>query len=367
MEKVKISGYQLFVLVVLFEMGSAILLGLGSEVKQDAWIAILLGLFGGIIVFFIYYQLYKYYPDLPLTSYLQKIVGKWVGRLLGLLYIVYFMYVAARVLRDFGELLTTTIYNSTPLFIINTLMIVTIIYGVHKGFEVLARVGELYFIIIYLTAILGMLLIIFSGLIHLSNLAPILENGLNPVIKTGLTQIITFPFGEMIVITMVLPLINDKKKAKWVCLSGMVLAGINITITAVVNISVLGVDLYHRSPFPLLTTIGRIQIADFIERLDVLFMLYLVIGGFFKIAIFYYAALAGAVDVFQMKNQGKLVFPIGIIVLFASITIASNFAEFIKEGIAVTIYLSWPFQIIIPSILLTIAYFRNRKKQTSSL
>ncbi|WP_144549892.1 GerAB/ArcD/ProY family transporter [Bacillus sp. X1(2014)] len=365
MERAKISGFQLFVLIVLFEMGSALLLSPGSEAKQDAWIAILFGLVGGIIVFFIYYRLYMYYPDLPLTSYLQKIIGKWFGKVIGFLYIVYFIYIASRVLRDFGELLTTTIYNSTPLFVINTLMVVTIIYGIHKGFEVLARVCEIYFGIVYITAIFGMLLITFSGLIHLGNLTPILENGWKPVIKTFLKTTLTFPFGEMVVFTMLLPFLNDKKKAKLVCLGGMILAGINITITTVVNISVLGVGLFHRSTFPLLTTIGKIQIADFLERLDVLFMLYLIIGGFFKIAIFYYAAVAGAADIFEFKNQRKLVFPIGMIVLFGSITIASNFAEFIREGtVFVLIFLSWPFQIIIPSILLIIAFFRNRKKKT---
>ncbi|MFL6562592.1 MAG: GerAB/ArcD/ProY family transporter, partial [Bacillus sp. (in: firmicutes)] len=343
MEKAKISATQLFVLVVLFEMGSAILVGIASDAKQDAWIAILLGLTGGIMIFFIYYKLFLYYPDLPLTGYIQEIIGKWLGRLIGLLYIVYFIYLAARVLRDFGELLTTTIYNSTPLFVINSLMIITIIYGIHKGFEVLARVGELFFIIIYMTAILGMLLITFSGLIHLSNLKPILENGLTPVIKTFLRQTITFPFGEMVVFTMLLPFLNDKKKAKYVCVGGMLIAGINITITAVVNISVLGVDIFQRSTFPLLNTIGRIQIADFIERLDVLFMLYLIVGGFFKIAIFYYAAVAGAADIFQFKNQRELSYPIGMIVLFTSITVASNFGEFLKEGYdIVSISLNWP-------------------------
>jgi spore germination protein KB len=366
MEKAKISATQLFVLVVLFEMGSAILVGIASDAKQDAWIAVMLGLVGGLMIFLVYHRLYVYYPDLPLTSYVQKITGKWLGRFIGLLYIVYFMYLASRVLRDFGELLSTTIYNNTPLFVINTLMIITIIYAVHKGFEVIARVGELYFGVVYITAILGMLLIVFSGLIHLGNLKPILENGLKPVMKTFLTQTINFPFGEMVVFTMLLPFLRDKKKAKIVCLSGMILSGINITITVVVNISVLGVALFQRSTFPLLTTVGRIQIADFIERLDVLFMLYLIIGGFFKIAIYYYAAVAGAADIFQFSNQRKLGFPMGIIVLFASITIASNYSEHIKEGLVVVpLYLHWPFQIIIPSMLLIIAFFRNRNKKKS--
>ncbi|MBM7652948.1 GerAB/ArcD/ProY family transporter [Neobacillus cucumis] len=363
MESAKIKAYQLFVLVVLFEMGSAILVGLGAQAKQDAWIAIILGLGFGLGVFLIYYQLYKYYQDLPLTSYIQKITGKWIGRMIGIGYIIYFLYCASRVLRDFGELLTTTIYTTTPLIVINCLMIFTIIYGVHKGFEVIARVGELFFLIVYMMAVVGFGLIMFSGLIHLENLRPILENGLKPALKTALTETVNFPFGEMVVFTMLLPYLNDAKKAKWVCLGGMVLSGINITITAVINVAALGADLFARANFPLLSTISKIQLANFIERLDVLFMLYLVIGGFFKISIFFYAAVIGTADIFGFKNHRKLSFPMGALVLFSSITIASNYAEHIKEGLQIVpIFLHWPFQILIPSFLLMIAFFRNRGK-----
>ncbi|MCL6572386.1 MAG: spore germination protein [Bacillus sp. (in: Bacteria)] len=366
MEKAKIKASQLFILVVLFEMGSAILVGLGANAKQDAWIAILLGLAGGIVLFLVYYQLFMFYQDLPLTSYVQKITGKWIGRVLALLYIIYFIYIAARVLRDFGELLTTTIYTFTPLIVINSLMILTCIYAIHKGFEVIARVGELFFLFIYLMAIVGFVLIAVSGIIHFEYLQPVLENGFEPVFKTFLNQTLTFPFGEMVVFTMFLPFLNDHKKVKIACLGGMILAGVNITITVVINVATLGPELLGRANFPLLATIGKIQLADFIERLDVLFMVYLMIGGFFKISLFFYAAVAGAADLFNLKNQRKLSFPIGFIILIASISIASTYAEHIKEGLeVVTIYVHWPFQIIIPSSLLLIAFFRNRKKKTS--
>jgi spore germination protein KB len=367
MEKAKIKASQFFILVVLFEMGSAILVGLGSEAKQDAWLAILLGMAGGLGLFLVYYRLFLYYQDLPLTSYIPKIIGKWPGRIVGLLYIGYFMYCAARVLRDFGELLTTTIYTDTPLMVINFLMIITIIYAIHKGFEVIARVGELFFAIIYFMAIGGIMLILFTGLIHFDNLRPILENGWMPILKTFLGETLTFPFGEMVVFTMLLPFLNNPKKAKIVCIGGMLLSGLNVTITAMVNVATLGADLFVRSNFPLLTTIGKIQLANFIERLDVLFMLYLVIGGFFKISIYYYAALAGAADIFQLKNQRKLSFPMGFLILVSSITIASNYAEHIKEGLKIVpLILHWPFQIIMPCMLLGIAFFRNRKKNSSA-
>ncbi|MGG5254319.1 GerAB/ArcD/ProY family transporter [Neobacillus sp. SM06] len=367
MEKAKINATQLFVLVVLFEMGSSILVGVGASAKQDAWITILLGMIGGIALFHIYYFLYRYYPDVPPTTYVQKITGKWVGRILAFFYIVYFIYLASRVLRDFGELLTTTIYSNTPLFIVNTLMILAIIYGIRKGFEVLARVGELYFALVYLLAITGIVLVMVSGLFHFENLQPMLENGWRPILQATISQTLLFPFGEMVVFTMVLPFVNEQEKVKKVCIGGMILSGINITITIIINIAALGVDLYTRSPFPLLSTVSKIEVGGFIERLDVLFMLYLVVGGFFKITIFYYAAVAATADVFQFQDQRKLVFPIGLIILFTSMMIASNYAEHIKEGLTIVpIFLHWPFQIIFPTILLVIAYFRNRKKKAQT-
>ena len=364
MDTIKINSFQLFVLVFLFEMGSSIVVGIASGLKQDAWIAVLLGMAGGLLLFLVYHRLFSYYPDLPLTGYVQKITGKFIGSILGFLYIVYFLYCASRVMRDIGELLTTTIYTNTPLFILNALMVLTVIYAIHKGLEVLARVGELLFMMVYLMAIVGFLLVLFSGLLHLENLKPILENGIMPVIKKTLGETITFPFGEMIIFTMILPNLNEPKKAKLVCLSGIILSGINIIITTIINIAALGTDLIIRSPFPLLSTISKIDLMNFIERLDVFFMLYLVIGGFFKITLYFYAAVLGATELFKFKNTSKLTFPIGLIVLFASLTIASNYAEHIKEGLKIVpIYLHWPFQIIIPMMLLVIAFFRNRKKK----
>lgn len=48
----------------------------------------------------------------------------------------------------------------------------------------------------------------------------------------------------------------------------------------VINISILGVNLTERSQFPLLSTIQTIQVADFLERLDVYFMIALIVGDF---------------------------------------------------------------------------------------
>ncbi len=62
--------------------------------------------------------------------------------------LLFFIYIAARDLRDAGDLLITSVYDRTPLFAINALMIVAVVYVLHKGIEVLARTGEIYLVIL---------------------------------------------------------------------------------------------------------------------------------------------------------------------------------------------------------------------------
>jgi spore germination protein KB len=360
-EKAKISSYQLFVLILLFELGSALLFPLATETKQDAWIAVLLGMLGGFVLFLVYHCLYCFYPDMLPTEYTQKIIGKFLGRSLSFLYILYFTYLAARVLRDFGELLVTFAYPDTPLFIINALLTLAVVYTIRKGIEVLARTGELLFVLMYLLAITGFILVVVSGLIDINNLKPVLEEGIFPVLKATITQTLYVPFGEVIVFTMIMPYLNKSKKTRMTGLFALGLSGINLAIVMAFNISVLGVDLTTFSAFPLLSTIQTIQVADFLERLDVYFMLALIIGGFFKISIFCYAAVTGTANLFNIKEPSRMVYPIGLVILILSITMSSNFSGHIQEGLQIVpIFLHLPFQVIIPIILLGIAFVKNR-------
>lgn len=364
MEKAKISLYQLFVLILLFELGSAILVPLAIDAKQDAWLAILFGMFGGLILYWIYYRLFFYYPNLVPPEYMQKLLGKTLGKTLAFCYIIFFLYTAARVLRDFGEMLLTFAYLETPLFIVNALLMLVIIYTVRKGIEVLARTGELFFGFIYFLAIAGFILILISGLIDVNNLKPFLEEGIFPVLKVVFTQTLYVPYGEAIVFSMILPYVTDRKKVKKTGLFALGLSGINLAITMAINIGVLGVDLTARSQFPLLSTIQSIQVAEFLERLDVFFMISTVICIFFKVSIYFYAAVASTAVIFKVKDPSSLTYPLGMVILFMSVTIASSYAEHLKEGLEfVTHYMHPFFFVFIPILLLGIAFFKNRKKQ----
>ncbi|WP_160724784.1 GerAB/ArcD/ProY family transporter [Bacillus sp. USDA818B3_A] len=361
MGQAKINGFQLFSVIFLFELGSAILLGMAGEAKQDAWITISMGIVFGCGLYFVFLKLNHMFPSLPLTSYLEKIVGRYVGKILALLYVVYFIYIASRILRDFEELLVITAYPRSSLISIGIIMVMCVMYAAYKGIEVFFRISELCLFVIISILLLLIIFEVASGVINFKHLQPVLENGWQPIFKTFFPATITFPFGEMITFTMLLPFLNKHESARKIGILGVSLSGIVLLIFSLLNILIAGADITSRSAFPILTAVGYINIADFVQRLDIVVIISMVILGFVKITVFFFCAIIGAVDVFKIEHPQKLIYPLGIIVLITARVIASNYIDHLNEGIKyVPYYLHLPFQIIIPVTLLLIAIMKQK-------
>lgn len=367
MEKAKVSVIQLFSMMFIFELGSAVVVSFGIGAKKDAWLAILLGLCGGIALFPIYYPIFRQYSHLPFTGYARQIFGKHLGWGIGVLYIVYLLYAASRNLRDFGDILVASTMRKTPLLAVNMLMILAICYVLYLGIEVLGRTAEVFIVIIILFGVIGSVLTWVSGNVHLPNLLPFLENGWKPILTTAFPMTTFFPFGEMFAFSMVFPYLNRFESLKKTWLSALISSGLLLSYTTTLNITVLGVEEVERATFPLLSTVGKINIMEFLQRLDALAVLTFLFTTFFKVSIYFYGAVIGMVDVFKLKNHQQIILPAGIIILFLSMAIASNFAEHIDEGLIIApYYLHTIFLLFIPLLMLIVTAIRNRFKNKAN-
>lgn len=360
MEGEKISSSQFFILIVFFELGTAIVLPIGFASQKDVWLSILIASIGGCFLFMINEYLSRQYPQLPLSGYAQIILGKHIGRLLSFLYILFFIYIASRDLREAGELMTTSAYSETPLIVIELLLILVITYGLYKGIEVLARTAELSILIYIVITLVGNSAIIFGGYIKIENLFPILEKGWTPVMKTAYPNIVMFPFGEMICFTTILPNLKNREFGKMIGLSALILVTIIIGYVHALSISVLSEPFYSRSLFPLLDVMRRVQIGEFLERLDILPMLTLVICDFYKISIYCFAAVTVASDIFKFQNKHKMIIPVVALTLYTSLVEASNISEHFKEGELDLKFILPIFCFIFPVLLLLVHLIRKK-------
>ena len=166
----------------------------------------------------------------------------------------------------------------------------------------------------------------------MKNLFPLLGKGWKPVFKAAFPRITMFPFGETISIATILPYLNKPVSGRKTGIFALIASGLILSFSHAIEICVLGPDIYARSTFPLFLMITRVNIADFVQRMDAFVILTLIIGAFFKCAIHMYAAMSVAADLFHVEDIRKMALPVGITILVASYNVGKQLDGIPRNG-----------------------------------
>ena len=316
----------------------------------------LLSTVGGLALISIYLYLQSRYPEETLVQFLPRIVGRVAGKLLGLAYIVYFLYLGARAVRDYGELTVTVLLPSTPIGAINGLGVLLVVYCLRHGREVLARVSEVLLPLGVLPLLSVVLLVL--PRIRAENLLPVLGNGPGPVLAASFPLGVTVPFGETVVFLMLWS--NEGKERARGAVRAIIIAGLMLTYLNLLGAAVLGSHLARTSPFPLLEVVRQISVAEVVDRIDVMAALVMTLGGFTRVAVYLYGATVGLAQWLGVADYRPLVLPVATIVMALTITIAQSYPEHVLVGLRlVPSLLHVPFQIAIPSLLLLVVLIKR--------
>jgi len=325
MEPGKISCNQLFYIIINIISATAIIFLPGiiaAEAGRDAWLAPLLSTVPGICLVLIIAALGERFPGQTLMQYLQTILGAWPGKMAGLLYVFFFLHTNSVIIREFGELMVGIVMPRTPLIVFHGIMIFLCAWAIRGGLEVPARIIELTVpptIIVFIVMIL-----LTAQEMDLNNLLPVLENGLKPVIRSSLDPIAWR--GEIIILAMLLPFLEKPGEGRRCTNWAVIVIGIILAIDAMINTAVLGTAVAHLT-FPTFSLVRDVSVGDFLERIESVLVAVWVIGMFGKITLFYYVAVLGSAQLFNLSDYRPVVLPIGIILAALSIYAVSSLSE----------------------------------------
>ncbi|GGG03220.1 GerAB/ArcD/ProY family transporter [Paenibacillus abyssi] len=360
-ENGKISLLQFGIAVYMFALGSTALLApsiIVSIAKQDGWISVIFCMLVIVAFVSLWSRLSKRYPGQSMIQYGERILGTWPGKLVGLIYIWYFLYLSSLVLRNLGDFITTSVLSQTPIQFVHIMFMIPVLYGAYLGLEVIARTGEVLFpwiLVIFSVTILLLLKNIDPG-----QVLPILPDGLLMPLK-GVYPLLGFPISELVVFLLVIPFVKGQNKIKKYFNLYFLLAAATGACIVFISISVLGVDVTARSTFSVFDMAKEINVGNFFERVEVL------VGGiwmmtiFVKLSICFYAANLATAQLFNLRSYRVTLLPFGMFVLALSILGYKNTAEsawFITT--AYPIY-SLFHGLVIPALLLMIGKLRRLK------
>ncbi|MBW7475763.1 spore germination protein [Paenibacillus oenotherae] len=359
--KFVVSPVQLFAVIILFDLGSAIVMNVGSSAKQNAWIAIAAATVIGLGLFGFYRILQARQPSYDLFELVRLSFGRWLGSFIIAMYVVYFLYVAARVMRDFLELLSSAVLENTPTEVLAFSFSMVIAYMIWLGFGVIIRTAEFFFPIIMGIILVLFLLILIDRDYQFFYLKPVLGDGLMPVWSAIFPTLVTFPFGELIVCLVFMQYLAPASRAGKVSsfaigISGLILAG-----TAVLETISLGVKMKERTNFPFLVTVRDVSFGYFFERMEMAVVFVMLITILVKVSLFLFGALKGIEHLFRVPYR-TAAFPVACLAAIFSIKIADTFAEHTLEGLSfVPMFIHIPMQLIIPLALFIILVVKRAR------
>ncbi|MBB6447324.1 GerAB/ArcD/ProY family transporter [Bacillus benzoevorans] len=366
MLKENISASQLFALVVCYILGTAIVTGTGKEAMQDTWIAVMIATVIGIGLMYFYYALNQLLPNKNLFEIMEFCFSRFGAVSLSYIYITYFLYIFTRVVRIFTDMITSAILLRTPSEIIILTMILVFIYIVFLGLEVIARVTEIFFPYILGFLIMLFLLLFVSGAVELHHLQPILGEGLRPVLKALYPSLAAVPFGELMVLTVILSNVSQLKKGKKVMLLGVLTGGFFLAVGTFLMLTTLGVEMFQYTYFPMLSVARRVAVGNFIERIEVIVVFIIMLGVIVKGTLYLYAALKGLEYVFRIPYR-YFTIPVSIIgVVFTKLN-TMNPGEFSSEWVNSTLpYIHPSMQFAIPSVIMTVLLCKKHSSQNAA-
>ena len=358
--QVTISVKQFTILVIMYTLGSSALVipsTLTTFAKSNAWISSIIALGFGVLFVFLFSRISVVYPEKTFVEINQIVFGKWIGNLSSLLFMLPIFLTTVGNLREIGDFFTTQVMVDTPIHAIHILVLITAIYCIRAGLEVMARTCEIFF---PWTAIFLVILILFLiPEMKLENLNPNFAKGMGPIIGAAYTYI-CLPFSQLVVFLMILPNVKKIPKARKFFFLGVIVGGIGISLITSLCLGVLGHDFTSRNMYPTYVLGKMINIGGFIERVEVLVAISWVFTIFFKLLVNTYALILGMTQILKMNDYKPLSFPIGFLLMVFSMTNYPNIVYFSEFTFEVWPLYSLTFFLFLPLIVYIVSLVKSK-------
>ena len=353
-----ISGKQLTRLTAALIFSTAILYLPSISLKESGnggWASPLLSMLIGIIVVIVIYQLHRDYPQKTFAEYLPQVVGNTGAKIFGILYVIFFWDSGLDVVREIMAVVHATLLPQTPLIMVCLTIVMAIAYGLHCGLESIARVME--YVSFSMIAIPIILVLGVMGSIHINAFFPMFDKGWLGVARGAFVP--SSWYGEVLLMSFLLPFVVEQEKVLSSLFLGlMVTTVISIIITGLI-IGVMGTGEAARTQFVTYEVMRYVQLGDFLQHIDALFLIPWLLLMLIKGILFFYVTAVSFAQTIGVSRHELVVLP--LVLLSAVISHWFFRDEFI---IGQFLEIVWPnysliFELVIPLMLLCVHLIRK--------
>jgi spore germination protein KB len=313
----RITGTQLAGLLFSFVFPVLVIPAPGimaSFAKQSAWLSVLPGTLLAVLNIWIMTALSKRYPGLTIPQYCEKIVGKWLGRALGLYFFYFWFSLTSAAINEHSRFINTFLLPRTPPIVgVGTIVLLAAL-AVYAGIEVIGRCN--IFLMIFIFAFLLPLCILALKDANPERLKPVLSEGVVPVLQGGLP--VSANINQVFLLGWLLPFLQQRLKARKAAMYALLgIAGL-IVIVDLLTIMVFG-PITGKLTYSFLSLIQFVGIQGSFERLEALAVAIWVAGIFVKVSLCLFMLALCLSHVFGVRSYRATVAPIALLSMIGAI------------------------------------------------
>lgn len=339
--------WMLFVIITNFsvmQIPSMIVMQAG----RDAWLTVLGAWFLDVLLAIVYAYMGIRFPGENFVQYSITILGKYLGRMVGILFPLFFLLVSAIILRGLSQLVNSVFLPMTPLKVILVSSYFVSAYIGRKGLEVIARMSEVLGPLFFLSIIVLCILVIPD--VQIARLKPQFDDGVVPFLN-GVPILLT-AFGVCIMMAMFIPLSNRPENgflAKFIAVS---LGAFSVGLIVVESVGIFGYQDTQYMLSPALQLAKMINFSTYFERVEMIWLTILVGSVIVAASVLLWAFGEGMAQIIGLKDYKPLIFPGALLSLvlcmisFPNNLIQTNFfhytfpllAAFVETGLELFLF-----------------------------
>ncbi|MCM2677162.1 GerAB/ArcD/ProY family transporter [Alkalicoccobacillus plakortidis] len=325
--------------------------------KTDGWISVLIaGIITQLLLILVWLLAIRF-PAFTFYEMLESLLGKTLGKIISILYIAYYLAVAAFVLLVFNFLISVWVLNKTPDIIAIPLFVVACLYLLNSNIQVIARFMTIIGPIMLLIPLLATYAFFDSEPLYL---LPILTSTWMEIGKGVFTA--SLSMQGFLIVTILYPLVKGSNKEKLVAATYA-----NVLVTAIYTFTVVASFVYFSPgqfeilPEPLLYMIKTISLV-LIERIDLIFLAIWSIVVLATLVSYLYMASSGMTTVFNHKKP--LWFNIFSGAIISVLALIPQNILTVRKLLIYIDYVGILFMAIIPVMLLLYAVLFKRRESS---
>ncbi|HET7580794.1 MAG TPA: endospore germination permease [Bacillales bacterium] len=357
-EKGRISIIQAMLILTTIVNTTGILLApsiTGYYALSDLWLSPVFASLVGFMVLFVAIHLNRYFPGKTVIEYGEKLLGSFIGKIIGAVFLLFLLHSNGIVMREYTEFVGSMFLDDTPFVVIMGGMGLLAAFATRGGIEVLGRLAQLF--VPFTIFVWAVLLLLTIPSWDVSNILPVLDAGIIPPIRGSLVPQIWY--SELFLLAFLLPFSKKPESAgKWGALTVIFLT-LNLVILDIVSVFVFG-NLVPNLTYPVMSLVRYINIAQFLQHIDALLLIIWVLGVFLKISFILYCTTLGFSQLFKLSTFRHLSMPMGFLLVLFGLWAAPNLQT-------LTVFLKGPayfylmtFFVAYPLLLLGMALIRRK-------